>query len=99
MIKNVTPVFFLKNLPGILFTETLKIGALLLRCPGAIRAIGEIVRILPRILEKRRVIQSKRIVPPDEIEQRFVPFDYKQWVKTHLLEWKKYIAFRKADTT
>lgn len=99
MIKNDSPMFFLKNLPGILFTEILKIGALLFRCPGALRALGEVVRILPSMLEKRRLVQSRRIVPPDEIEARFAPFDYRRWVKTHLLEWRKFISVREAEST
>ncbi len=96
MLKNDTPLFFLRNLPGIFFTEIFKIGALLIRCPSAVRAVVDIVRMLPRILEKRRVIQAGRIVPPDEIEKRFAPFDYRDWLKTHFLEWKNIFSGREA---
>jgi hypothetical protein len=37
------------------------------------------------MLAKRRVIQSRRLVPSSELDAWFQPFDYRAWVKRHLL--------------
>jgi hypothetical protein len=85
MIKNDSPRYLLKNLPGIAFTDLLKSGALLVRCPRALLALGEVARLLPIMLAKRRVIQSLRVVPAGEIERWLQPFPYRKWVRRHLL--------------
>lgn len=85
IIKNDSARFLLRNLPGIAVTEVLKAGALLFRCPRALLSLGEVLRLLPSTLEKRRVIQSRRIVPASEMESWFEPFNYRKWIKRHLL--------------
>lgn len=85
VIKNDSVRYLLRNLPGILLTEVLKGGALLVRCPGALLSLLEVARLLPAMLKKRRAIQSRRIVPAAELEKWFQPFDYRRWIKRHLL--------------
>jgi GT2 family glycosyltransferase len=92
MIKNDTPLFLLKNLPGVLFTELLKTGALLFRCPRALPALGEVFRLLPLMRSKRRVIQSARVVPARDMEGWFQPFPYRKWIRRHLLDRGRMIA-------
>jgi GT2 family glycosyltransferase len=86
VIKNDSARYLLRNLPAILFTELLKAGALLIRCPRALLSLAEVVRLLPRMLKKRRVIQSTRVVPAREMEAWFPPFHYRRWFRRHLLE-------------
>ncbi len=85
LIKNDSPLFYLLNLPGILLTEVLKGGALLVRCPRALLALAEVARLTPLMLAKRRVIQSRRTVPAVELEQWFEPFGYRRWMRRHIL--------------
>jgi len=85
MIKNDSARYLLRNLPGILATELLKGGALLVRCPAALLGLGDVVRLVPAMLAKRRVIQSRRLVPAREIEMQFESFDYPGWIRRHLL--------------
>lgn len=85
-IKNDTPRCYLRNLPGILFTDSLKAAALLVRCPRALLALGEVLRLLPVMLAKRRAIQSERVVSAEELEQWFQPFRYRAWIRRHLLD-------------
>lgn len=84
MVKNDTGRGILRNLPGILLTDLLKSGALLVRCPRALGSWKEIIRLLPRMWEKRREIRSRHTVPPLEMERRFQPFPYRTWIKKHL---------------
>jgi GT2 family glycosyltransferase len=86
VMKNDSGRYLLRNLPGVLLTELLKAGALLVRCPRALLAVLEIVRLTPRMLAKRRIIQSRRLVPARELEPWFEPFDYGRWVRRHLLD-------------
>lgn len=74
------------NLPGILLTEILKAGALLERCPGALLSLGEVVRLIPRTLRKRRYIQSRRLVSRRETRKWFMPFGYRRWIRKNLVE-------------
>ncbi|MHB8896124.1 MAG: hypothetical protein ACYC99_13240, partial [Candidatus Geothermincolia bacterium] len=74
-----------RNLPGIILVEILKAGALLVRCPRALLGLVDVVRLLPVMIAKRRVIQSRRLVPSRELERWFQPFDYVRWIKRHLL--------------
>ena len=85
MLKNDSPPWFLKNLPGILFTEFLKASALLFRCPKALLALVEVGQLLPAMLAKRKVIQSGRVVAARELEAWFQPFGYRKWIRRHLL--------------
>lgn len=85
IMKNDTAARLLRNLPGILVTEVLKGGALLVRCRRALLSLGEVARLTPKMMRKRRAIQSRRIVPPSEIERMIEPFDYGAWIRRHLL--------------
>lgn len=86
MLKNDSARHLLRNLPGLLLTEILKGGALLLRCPGAVASLAEVIRLVPRMLGKRRAIQSRRLVPSREVEHWFRPFHYRVWIKRNLVE-------------
>ncbi|MBU1945249.1 MAG: glycosyltransferase family 2 protein [Actinobacteria bacterium] len=85
VMKNDSARYLLRNLPGVTFTELMKAGALLLRCPAALPAAVDLLRLAPRMLAKRRVIQSRRLVPARELERWFEPFDYGRWVRRHAL--------------
>ncbi|HEY5526401.1 MAG TPA: glycosyltransferase family 2 protein [Candidatus Anoxymicrobiaceae bacterium] len=85
MIKNDSGRGVLRNLPGIVFTEVLKAGALLVRCPRALAGGADVIRLLPVMLRKRRAIQSRRLVPARDIEEWFEPFGYFDWIRRHLL--------------
>jgi len=85
VIKNDSARYLLRNLPGLLLTEALKAGALLVRCPRALSSVAEVVRLLPSTVAKRRAIQSRRLVPARELECWFQPFDYGAWVRRHLI--------------
>ncbi len=85
VIKNDSPRYYLRNLPGIVLTDLLKTGALLVRCPRALLSLVEIARLLPVMLSKRRVIQSERVVSAKELEEWFQPFYYGRWLYRHLL--------------
>jgi GT2 family glycosyltransferase len=85
ILKNDSPLFYLLNLPGILLTEVLKGGALLIRCPRALLALVEVARLAPLMFAKRRVVQSRRTVPAVELEQWFQPFGYRRWMRRHIL--------------
>ena len=65
--------------------EALKGAALLVRCPRALLALVEVARLLPVMLAKRRVIQSRRVVSARELEAWFQPFGYRKWMRRHLL--------------
>jgi len=86
IIKNDSARYLLRNLPGLILTEALKGGALLVRCPGALLSIGTVFRLIPSMVRKRRVIQSRRVVPAREMEAWFQPFSYRGWIKRNLLE-------------
>ena len=85
MLKNDQARFVLRNLPGMLTVEVLKAAALLVRCPRALGAYLDVVRLAPSMLVKRRSIQSRRLVPAGELESWFAPFHYKKWFRRHLL--------------
>lgn len=85
IIKNDSFRYLLRNLPGILLTEILKGGALLVRCPRALLSVVEVLRLLPSTLVKRRTIQRRRVVPAREFESRLEPFHYRKWIARHLL--------------
>lgn len=86
LIKNDSARFLLRNLPGILAVEVLKAGALLVRCPRALYGWVDVVKLLPAMIRKRRVIQSRRIVPARELDVWFQPFPYRSWISRHLFE-------------
>lgn len=86
ILKNDTPFYFSKNLPGILLTEVLKAGALLLRCPRALLSLFEVARLFPTTLEKRRIIQARRTTSAKELDCWFAPFGYQKWIRRHLFQ-------------
>jgi GT2 family glycosyltransferase len=85
IMKNDSGRYLLRNLPGIAVTEVLKFGALLVRCPSSLRGLADVVRLAPAMFAKRRIIQSRRMVPAREIERWFEPFGYRAWIRRHLL--------------
>jgi GT2 family glycosyltransferase len=84
MMKNDSARYVLRNLPGLLFTELLKGGALLVRCPRALLGLVQVAKLTPAMMRKRRVIQSRRLVPARDLDAWFEPFDYRNWIKRHL---------------
>ena len=85
IVKNDSVRQLLKNLPGIIITDVLKAGALFIRCPRALLSLGEVARLMPGMLRKRRIIQGRRVVPASEMEVWFKPFDYPRWIRRNLL--------------
>ncbi len=69
--------------PGVALTTTLKAGELALTVPSAfVRSFGG-VRLVPRALRRRHVIQSRATVDPAAVISRwFESFDYGAWVQT-----------------
>ena len=59
MIKNERPIPFLKDLPVILAREILRLGSVLLREPGLLLGYFDALKLAPRALAKRRVIQRR----------------------------------------
>lgn len=97
MIKNDSGRYVLRNLPGIVFTEAMKAGALLVRCPRALLGLVDVIRLTPGMIRKRRVIQSRRVVPARELEHWFEPFGYRWWIRKHLLERKETIVREESE--
>lgn len=86
ILKNDKLYSFLKASPQILFTEILKAGAILTRCPSAlVKGWILLIRLLPQTLKKRKEIQGRRLVSQTEIEKWFYKFDYPKWIRRHLL--------------
>lgn len=85
VIKNDSLAGLFRNLPGILFTDILKTGALLIRCPRAVLAIFEVIKLMPGMLAKRKRIQGDRVVSDKDMERWFEPFHYRKWIRRHLL--------------
>jgi GT2 family glycosyltransferase len=59
LVKNERAGDFLRDLPFILAHELLRLGYGLLRDPAVLAAYADAVRLLPRALAKRRVIQER----------------------------------------
>lgn len=60
MIKNETSALFFRHLPAILIKELLIAGYILLREPFLLKSFWELLRKLPLMLRKRRLIQQRR---------------------------------------
>ncbi len=86
ILKNDSFLYFLKNLPQIVFTDIIKSSALLFRAPTALTGWFSVIKYLPGTLRKRSHIQKRRKVSGKEIEKLFKKFDYKNWFKTHITE-------------
>jgi len=63
MLKNDTPAGLLPALPRILAEDALRLGYMALRRPALLGAYLDVIRLLPRMLEKRREIRGRRRVP------------------------------------
>jgi GT2 family glycosyltransferase len=77
MLHNDHPASFLKHLGGIAYTElraTLHI--LSLRPAALLAALGQLLKLLPSQLGKRRKIQAARTVAWQELEPCFHRYDY-----------------------
>lgn len=85
ILKNDQFLSLLRAFPQILFTEILKGGALLFRCPSALVSWVSLTKLIPGALAKRRVIQERRVVSPEELEKWLARFDYGKWIRRHLL--------------
>lgn len=84
IIKNDSPLSFIKNLHHFILTDTLKSAALLWRCPPALTGLWDVWRNLPALAGKRRIIQRNRTVDRKEFERWLMPFDYRGWISRHL---------------
>lgn len=86
LLKNDSFFSILKYLPHFIVTDTLKSGALLLRCPSALLGWGSVFKNLPNMIQKRRFIQKNRLIGQREFEKKWLkPFDYKSWISKHLM--------------
>jgi len=86
MLKNDSPLYFIKNFPQILLTDIIKTSALLFRAPSALTGWLSVIKYLPSTIRKRRQIQRRRKVSAAQIERMFAKFDYLSWIKQHLRE-------------
>ncbi len=77
MLRNDHPASFVRHLPGIAYTELRATLHMLSRRPLALLlAWAQFVRLLPRQLRRRRVIQAGRKVGWRDLEPAFEPYDY-----------------------
>jgi GT2 family glycosyltransferase len=82
--KNDYFMGIVKNFHHFVLTDSLKTGALILRCPPAILGWGHVISSLPSIWRKRRIIQKSRLISPSQLEKKwFKPFNYIAWIKRH----------------
>jgi GT2 family glycosyltransferase len=71
IIKNDFGSSLLRDIPFIVGRELLLFGYLVMVRPGTIAAIPQFFKLLPRILEKRRVIHAHRVAKSKDMEQWF----------------------------
>lgn len=77
MLRNDSPASFVRHLPGIAYTELrATLHMLKLRPAALVLAWGQLVKLLPSQLAKRRVIQRTRTVGWEDLERWFQPYDY-----------------------
>lgn len=81
--KNDAPRALARALPGVALTSGLKAAELALTVPSAfLRALTD-VRLVPRAVARRRLVQARATVDPAAVVARwFEPFDYATWVRT-----------------
>lgn len=72
LIKNVDLISFLFSFPRILVSECLRVFYVLLFEISNARAILDVIRLLPRMWKKRRMIQSTKLISGNKIRKRFV---------------------------
>lgn len=81
MIKNDDVDRLAREVPAVVATTTIKAVELAVTVPAALVASAGAARLVPRMLDKRRVIQARATVPSRAVIDRwFQPFDYRQWV-------------------
>lgn len=71
MIKNDKFRFALKHLAHLFIYELLSLGYALLREPKLLGVWGDFYRKLPKLREKRRLVQSKRAVSYEQVYKWF----------------------------
>ena len=83
VVKNDDPRALVRAAPGVVVTTALKTVELGLTVPAALLRSRAAVRLLPRTLARRRVVQAGARVGPGQVAARwFGPFDYSGWVRT-----------------
>ncbi|HET9848312.1 MAG TPA: glycosyltransferase family 2 protein [Candidatus Dormibacteraeota bacterium] len=76
IIKNDSGWSFWGRAPAIVAFTAAKGLQLLLNRPAALLGFADVVRLLPRTLRQRRLIQSRRKVPPASIDPWLQPYPY-----------------------
>jgi GT2 family glycosyltransferase len=71
LLKNDRLPDLLRSLPWVVGWEMLRQGHALLRDRALYRVYGELLRMLPEVLRKRRAIQERRLAAPAEIRRWF----------------------------
>lgn len=71
IIKNDFGWNFWKGLPFILARETAMLGYIIFFEPSTLKAVPDFFRLLPKMLIKRKIIQSKRKVTSQKMERWF----------------------------
>ncbi len=88
VMKNDSPSRLARNLPAFLLTLALKAAELALARPRVLaRAAARILRLAPRILEKRRKVQAGRRVGERAVEIWFRPLPYRRYLRRQLARW------------
>ena len=67
MLKNDSLRNFLRHIPYILSFETLALGYAVLREPDLLLGYWDVCKLLPKMMQKRRHIQSRKLVSDDYI--------------------------------
>jgi GT2 family glycosyltransferase len=71
ILKNDHPLDVVRSLPWVVGWEALRQGHALFRDRELYRVYGELFRMLPKVMRKRRAIQAARRVAPGEIRRWF----------------------------
>lgn len=83
VLKNDSWPALAKAMPGVTLTTALKAGELVLTVPSAFLRSRAGLRLVPRALHRRRMIQAAATVDPAAVVARwFQAFDYGLWVRT-----------------
>lgn len=85
VVKNDDPAAFVRALPGVALTTTLKAAELALTVPTAFARAIPALGGLRSALAQRRVVQGRATVDPAAVIDRwFAPFHYGDWVRGYL---------------
>lgn len=71
MMKNELPGHFLADLPRILFYDLGILAYVLFREPKSVGAYGSVLKYLPKMIAKRRLIQARRKISLEQMKQWF----------------------------